>query len=109
MNEVARTVKSKVPSVVGVPVIAPVLVFWLNPGGNAPALMLQVIVPAPPDCEKFCEYDVPANPFAAVVGFTVTTLQPMMVKVLVPVQPNVSVTLTVKLVELAEVSVPETK
>ena len=36
------TVKFEVPTVVGVPVIAPVLAFKCKPSGNVPLMMLQV-------------------------------------------------------------------
>jgi hypothetical protein len=39
-ESVTSTVKLKVPSVVGVPVIAPVLGFRVRPGGKAPFAML---------------------------------------------------------------------
>ncbi|MFZ0228271.1 MAG: hypothetical protein WAL41_15320, partial [Mycobacterium sp.] len=68
------------PAVVGVPVIAPVLVFKLRPTGRLPALMLQVYGPTPPDEASVWLYAVLAIPLTrdAVVtvsaggGFTVT-------------------------------------
>ena len=44
---VALTVKLNVPVAVGVPVIAPVAVFKLNPVGSLPLLIAQVIGAVP--------------------------------------------------------------
>ena len=40
--------KFATPAVVGVPVIAPVVVFSDNPAGSAPALTAKVDAPVPP-------------------------------------------------------------
>ena len=45
---VARTVKLNGPTVVGVPVMAPVVLFKVRPGGRLPAETLQVTAPVPP-------------------------------------------------------------
>jgi hypothetical protein len=42
VESVTLTVKFEVPDVVGVPVIAPVLVFKLKPAGSVPTLIAQV-------------------------------------------------------------------
>lgn len=47
-ESVTFTVKFEVPDAVGVPVIAPVLVFTLRPAGRLPVLMLHVYGGVPP-------------------------------------------------------------
>lgn len=77
---VTLAVKLYGPAVVGVPVIAPVLVFRLRPVGRLPALMLHTYGPTPPDDANAWLYAVLAMPLTreAVVtanacgGFTVT-------------------------------------
>jgi hypothetical protein len=77
---VTLAVKLYGPAVVGVPVIAPVLVFRLRPVGRLPALMLQVYGPTPPDEASVWLYAVLAIPLTsddvvtvnAAGGFTVT-------------------------------------
>lgn len=59
---VTCTVKLLVPSTVGVPVIAPVLLFSDRPAGKLPALIDQVEGVVPPLAANVAEYDVPAVP-----------------------------------------------
>jgi hypothetical protein len=47
-ESVACTLKAEVPDEVGVPVIAPVEAFRLNPGGSAPELTFQEYGVVPP-------------------------------------------------------------
>ena len=64
---VARTVKLDVPSVVGVPVIAPVASFKLKPGGSAPETTLHFGAPVPPVAVRVVLYLDPAVPSGSVV------------------------------------------
>ncbi len=51
LESAACTVKFDVPAVVGVPAIAPVAAFNVNPAGSVPTVTDQVIGVAPPlDC-----------------------------------------------------------
>ena len=54
--------KFAVPDVVGVPVIAPVLVFNVSPAGSAPVITDHVYGVVPPDTAMFCEYGVDTVP-----------------------------------------------
>ena len=56
------TVKLKVPGVVGMPVMAPVVTFKNRPEGRMPVETLQVSVPLPPVAARGCEYAVPTMP-----------------------------------------------
>jgi len=52
---VTRTVKSEVPAVVGVPVIAPVDPFNVNPAGGLPTTVAHVYGVVPPAATKVAE------------------------------------------------------
>ena len=56
------TVKLAVPAVGGVPVIAPVAVFRVNPAGNDPAVIAHVYGEVPPVTATLCEYAVDTVP-----------------------------------------------
>ena len=71
---VTCTMKSNVPLLVGVPEITP-LVARLNPGGNAPEMLVQLYGVCPPDAVNVWLYDVPFVPFGKeVVSTTSGTL-----------------------------------
>jgi hypothetical protein len=61
---VTCTVKLLLPIVVGVPVIAPVLLFKLKPGGKLPEVMLHVKggVPVPRTTPRVALYGAPTTP-----------------------------------------------
>ena len=52
-------VKVKVPAVVGVPEIAPVVGFSVSPGGSVPETIEYVYDPVPPVTFSAAEYDDP--------------------------------------------------
>ena len=54
-ESVARAAKLYEPTVVGVPEMAPVDEFKLNPVGRDPLDMLQVREPVPPEPDRVCE------------------------------------------------------
>ena len=60
----ARTVKVNVPAAVGVPVIAPVVAFSVNPPGKAPDEMLHVIGAVPLTLSVWV-YAVPTVPLSS--------------------------------------------
>ena len=55
-----RTVKLKVPGVVGVPLIAPVVGFNVRPVGSCPLDTLHALLPLPPVTCRVCAYARPA-------------------------------------------------
>src|SRR4030095_13900596 len=63
----SRTVKLNVPSVVGVPDIAPVPASMESPGGRAPEEIDQAKGAVPPAPERIAEKAPPAAPSARVV------------------------------------------
>jgi hypothetical protein len=68
---VASTVKFQLPAWIAIPVSAPVALFSVNPGGNAPAVTAHVYPPAPPAAVRFNGHDVPSRqPGAATVMTT---------------------------------------
>ena len=67
---VARTVKLKLPTVVGVPVNAP-LDASDNPAGSAPLEMLNAYDPPPPVAVTVWLYAVPVTPAGSEAGLTV--------------------------------------
>jgi len=57
------------PAVVGVPLIAPVVVFSASPAGRVPVATDHVYgAPLPPDAVSVCEYDTLATPPGSVCG-----------------------------------------
>lgn len=56
---VTTATKLKAPAVVGVPVIAPVEVFRVRPGGREPLPILNVYGGVPPEAAKADEYAMP--------------------------------------------------
>jgi hypothetical protein len=65
LESVTLTVKLDVPTVVGVPVIAPAPV-KVRPAGRLPVLTVNASVPAPPVTAIVWLYDIPTMPFWSV-------------------------------------------
>ena len=77
---VAVTVKLKIPPVVGVPLMTPVLVLRLSPPGKEPLEMAHDVI-VPPDAANVCEYVVPTIPLGNDVVLIVTVGQTEMLPV----------------------------
>ncbi len=92
-----RTVKLNVPTVVGVPLMVPVLVFKLSPVGSDPIVIVQLRGAVPPVASNVVEYEVPVDPPGAdevvIDNAGVITIE----SALVAVAPASSVARTVKL------------
>src|SRR5271165_4788228 len=63
-ESVTFTVKFVVPAAVGVPLIAPVDAFSVNPAGKLPTDIAQLYGVVPPVAANVCEYPPPTGPFA---------------------------------------------
>lgn len=104
------TVNENVPAVVGVPEITPVEVTSVNPGGNAPALTLQLYGDVPPVACNVVEYAVSAVPEGSEVVVTeggCAAADTVMLNAFVPVLFAASVTCTVNEDAPVAVGVPE--
>jgi hypothetical protein len=69
---VTRTVIAEEPDEVGVPEIAPVLVFRVTPAGKVPVVTANEYGSTPRETVKFSEYAVPAVPVIPEVGVVTT-------------------------------------
>ena len=100
--------KFDVPAAVGVPEIAPVAAFRVNPVGRAPAVIDQVIGAAPPVVCSVALYAELRVAFASVAVVTLTDpALIVMLKLAVAVAFVASVTFTVKFAVPDAVGVPE--
>ena len=63
LASLTRSVKEKVPAVVGVPVM--VFPVMSSPAGSAPAEIVQVYGVVPPVAVRDCEYAAPTVPFGS--------------------------------------------
>jgi len=57
-----RTVKLNEPTVVGVPLMAPVLAFTLSPSGSDPVEIAQLYGAVPPVATNDARYEIPVDP-----------------------------------------------
>ena len=94
---VAVIVKFATPAVVGVPVIAPVVVFSDSPVGNAPAVTAKVDAPVPPVALTVWLYAVPTVAVGNDAGLTVIVAFTTTEYACDVVTPTVSVAVIVKL------------
>jgi hypothetical protein len=106
---VAVTVKLKVPTVVGVPVIAPVLGFNVRPVGSAPLVTAQVTGAVPPVEASVAEYGEDTTPFPSEVVEIAKVLATCSVRDFVSVWngEDRSFTFTVNVLLPGAVGVPE--
>src|SRR5579862_6024734 len=74
-------VKLEVPEVVGVPVIAPVAVANDKPWGRAPAVILYVYGPVPPEAVTVWLYATETSAAGNVAGEKVIVCGPIVIKV----------------------------
>src|SRR5271165_6242107 len=108
-ESVTFTVKFVVPAAVGVPLIAPVDAFSVNPAGKLPTDIAQLYGVVPPVAANVCKYPAPTCPFAndAVVIVSVgDAIVFNSAAVFDTAGTSASVTFTVKLVLPAAVGVP---
>lgn len=98
-------VNCRSPTVVGVPVIAPVLPFRLSPGGRAPTVILQAYGNVPPVAVRVAEYGSLLIPTGSEV-VVIETVVIVIVNDALAVSIAASVTCTVKDESPAVVGVP---